>query len=96
MDTVLQFWCVMLGKTENKENDNSRDGNFGMGGSMDQASSFFSSEIPKAEKYFSMTENEKDIELGKSIMRLRHLMYRYQSALTDALQEGTGSQKQKY
>ncbi len=41
-------------------------------------------EIPKAERYFSMTEEEKDIELKKSLMRLHYLIYSCKFPLVDA------------
>ncbi len=55
---------------------------------MYQAGDHLYGETPKAERYFSMTEEEKDIELKKSIMRLRQLIYNsYRFVLNDTEKE---------
>jgi len=43
---------------------------------MDNANNHASAETPDAETYLGLTDEEKDIELQKSIMRMHNLIYR--------------------
>lgn len=43
---------------------------------MDNARDHIHAETPNAERYFRMTEEEKDIELQRSLMRMHYFIYK--------------------
>ena len=43
---------------------------------MDNASDHIYAETPNAERYFTMSEEEKDIELQRSLMRMHYFIYK--------------------
>ena len=43
---------------------------------MDNVSNTIYAETPNAEVYFGMTEEEKDVELHRSLMRMHYLIYK--------------------